>query len=233
LWEGTDRLGGNLVLAAVPPHKEEINTLTNYLTHQVEKLGVKVELNREATPEAVTELNADEVIIATGALPIVPNIPGVKGENVVTALDVLEGEAKVADKVVVIGGGMIGCEVADFLVDKGKSVTIVEMLGRIAQDMGPSTRWVMLRRVRDIGMEVLTQAKARGITEEGVIIEREGVTQTIKADTVVLAVGLEPSKELANALKGKIPGLHVIGDCAQVNKILEAVHQGWQVGCEL
>ena len=232
LWEKKDRLGGNMALASVPPHKEEINNITNYLTHQVEKLGVKVELNKEVTPEAVTRFNADEVVVATGALPIVPNIQGVEGDNVVTAVNVLEGKAKVGDRVVVIGGGMIGCETAEFLADKGKRVTIVEMLERIGQDIGPTTRWVVVKRIRDIGIEILTSTKAIGITAEGVIIEGEA-TQTIKADTIVLAVGLKPNKELAEGDILLMRGLHAIGDCVKVNKILEAIHEGWQVGCEL
>jgi len=233
LWERKDRLGGNMVLASVPPHKEEINNIINYLSHQLEKLRVKVELNKEATLEAVTRFNADEVVVATGALPIIPDIPGVGGDNVVTAINVLVGKAKVGDRVVVIGGGMIGCETAEFLVDEGKKVTVVEMLERIGQDIGPTTRWVVLKRIREIGIEVLTSAKAIGITAEGVIIEREGTTRAIKADTIVLAVGLEPDKELADRLREKVPRLHAIGDCVEVNKILEAIHEGWRIGCEL
>jgi 2,4-dienoyl-CoA reductase-like NADH-dependent reductase (Old Yellow Enzyme family)/thioredoxin reductase len=233
LWEEKSRLGGNMVLASVAPYKEEISNITNYLTHQVGKLGVKVELNKEATLEAVIEANADEVILACGASPIIPEIPGVKGGNVVTAIDVLAGKAKAGGRVVVIGGGMIGCEVAEFLLDKVEKVILVEMLEKIAQDIGPTTQWVVRRRIKDSEIGVLTSAKVTSIQDKGVTVEKEGKTQTIAADTIVLAVGLKSNKELTEALRGKVPRLHPIGDCTKVNKILEAIHAGFEVGCEI
>ena len=233
LWEEKDELGGNLILATLAPHKEEIKNLIAYLTHQMQGLGVRVELSKKVTPEAILRENADEVIIATGALPIIPEIAGVERENVVTATDVLTNRKSVGKRVVVVGGGMIGCETAEFLADKGKKVTIVEMLERIARDIGPTTRWVTVKRLRDIGIEMLTSTRVKAITEGGVMVEKDGDTRTLEADSIVLAVGLKPDRKLLESLEGLLPKLEAIGDCAQVNKILEAIHHGWRIGCEI
>ncbi|VUT25510.1 MAG: FAD-dependent oxidoreductase [Candidatus Methanolliviera sp. GoM_oil] len=234
LFEKKDKLGGNLILAAVPPHKEEITNITNYLTYQMQELGVNVELNKEVTPEVVLNANFDEVIIAAGALPIIPKVPGVYRDNVVTAVDVLAGKVEVGEKVVVVGGGMIGCETSEFFAERGKSATIVEMLKRIAPDIGPTTRWVTVKRIRDNPkIEIITEAKLLEITDAGAVIERKGKKEMLEANTIVLAVGMEANKKLSKVLKDKIPKLHVIGDSVEPRKILEAIHDGWQIGCKM
>ena len=229
LWEKNDRLGGNLIIASAAPHKEEIRCLINYLSYQMRKLRIHVELEKEATPEAVPEANADEVIITTGALPVIPDIPGVNRNNVVTAIDVLKGVVDTGRKVVILGGGMVGCETAEFLVSKGKEVTIAEMLDKIARDIGPSTRWGTVRRIKSWGIKILTSAKVKSITDEGVVVEKEGKSQTIGADTIVLAVGMKPNNDLFNALKDRIPRVHAIGDCVEARRILEAIHDGFSI----
>lgn len=229
LWEKNDRLGGNLILASVAPHKEEIKCLTDYLSYQMRKLGIHVELEKEATPEAVLNAKADEVIIATGALPVILDVPGVNRNNVVTAIDVLKGVVDTGRKVVILGGGMVGCETAEFLASKGKDVTIVEMLDKIARDIGPSVRWVTVRRIKGWGIKMLTSAKVKSITDEGVVVEKEGKAQTIGADTIVLAAGMKPNKALFDALKNKIPRAQAIGDCVEARRILEAIHDGFSM----
>lgn len=233
LWEAKERLGGALIPASIPPHKEEISNLSAYLSHQMQKLGVNVQLNKEATPEAILAENAEEVILACGGQPIVPGIPGVEGKNVVTAINVLTGKDEVGEKVVIIGGGMIGCETAELLASKGKKVTVVEILPRIATDLGITSRRPLINRIRSAGVEILTSANTRNITESGVTIEVAGETQTIEADSVVLSVGTHPSRNLSESLQDKLPKLHLIGDSSEPHRIFEAIHDGWQVGCEI
>lgn len=233
LWEKQGRLGGNLLLASVAPYKEECGTLSRYFNHQMETLGVQLELNREVTPEAVLREKPDVVVIATGSSPASPQVPGTDRENVVTALDALSGKAETGQTVVVVGGGFIGCEVAEFLADKGKNVTIVEMLSKVGHGIGPTTRWVSISRLRELGVDMLTQAKLEGVTDSGVTISKDGHSQSIEADTVVMAVGLEPDRQLFESLHGEVPNLWAIGDCVKVDRILEAIHDGWRVGCEI
>jgi pyruvate/2-oxoglutarate dehydrogenase complex dihydrolipoamide dehydrogenase (E3) component len=230
LWEEGERLGGTLLTASVPPHKSELSQLAHHLSRQVEKSGIQVELNKIASVTAVEEMKPEAVIIATGASPIIPEIPGVKGRNVITAVEVLQMQPEVGQKVVVIGGGMVGCETAEFLASKGKKVTIIEMLDRIGIDIGPTTRWVILRRLRDAGVAMETKLKAEEITDEGVIASRDGATIFLPADTVVLAVGMKPNKELAQALKEKVENLYVIGDCHEPRRIKEAIEEGFVTG---
>ncbi|MEE9418110.1 MAG: FAD-dependent oxidoreductase, partial [Desulfatiglandaceae bacterium] len=131
LWENNDRLGGNLIPATVPEFKRDLGDLTKYLSTQVKKLHVDVRLGREASSELVQETKPDAVIVATGATPIMPQIPGMKKGRVLTAVDLLLGKKESGDKVLVLGGGLIGCETAAYLARAGKKVTIVEILERV------------------------------------------------------------------------------------------------------
>jgi NADPH-dependent 2,4-dienoyl-CoA reductase/sulfur reductase-like enzyme len=233
LWEAKDRLGGALIPASVAPYKDEIPNVTAYLGTQIGKLGVKVELNKEATPEAILKEGAVEVILATGGLFIIPEIPGVEGENVVTAIDVLTGKKEVGKKLVIIGGGMVGCETAEYLAGIGKKVTIVERLPAIARDLGVTNRRALRARVLAADVEVLTSTEARTITESGVTVEEAGQMRTIDVDSVVLAEGFKPNTGLWEALKDKVPGLHLIGDAARPNQILEATRAAWNLACDI
>jgi 2,4-dienoyl-CoA reductase (NADPH2) len=233
LWEKNDRLGGNLITASLAPYKDETNCLTQYLSNQMKKLKVNIQLNKEATLDSILNENADEVIMATGAKAITPDIPGIKNENVVMALDVLKGISSTGDKVVIVGGGMIGCETAELLTSNGKDVSIIEMLPKIARDVGPATKWSVTMRIARWGIKQYTSSKVIRILDEGVEIEREGNSEIVKADTVVVAAGMEPINQLHNALKEKVPNVHAIGDCSQARRMLNAIHEGYAIGRKL
>ena len=233
LFERSDRLGGQLLLAAVAPFKDEIAPFNAYLRRQVERSGARVELNSELAAEAIAQANPDEVVLAVGASPLVPDIPGVDGDNVVMAVEVLKGEKDVGQRVVVVGGGMVGCEVAELLLERGKGVTVLEMLGRMGQDIGPSNRWVVLQRLKRAGTRMETKATASQITEQGVRVEREGGEEFFAADTVVLAVGMKANSELAAQLRGKVSSLHVVGDASDPRRIMEAIAEGFLAGSRI
>jgi NADPH-dependent 2,4-dienoyl-CoA reductase/sulfur reductase-like enzyme len=233
LFEKKDRLGGHLLVASAAPYKEEIEDLIIHLVRQVEKEGVRVRTGEEVTAKTIEEEKPEAVVVATGAMPIIPAIPGAKGSNIVVATEILAGEKKVAERVVIVGGGMVGCETAEFLVRQGKKVTIVEMLGRIATDLTPSSRWVVLQRLRDAGVRMETKATVREITKEGVWVDREGQSELIEGDTVVLAVGLQPSRRLAERLEGKVKELYLIGDCVETRLIGEALDEGFCLGQQI
>ena len=229
LYEKDSELGGLLILAAKPPHKDEIRNEINYLKHQVEKINIKVELQKEVTPELIKEINPDVVIIGTGAIPIVLKIPGVDRKSIYTANDVLTGKAETGENITVVGGGFIGCETAEFLAEKGKRVTIVEMLERMGTGIGSIYRLFLMDRLRGYGVKMLTKTKIMEITERGIIVEAEGEDKTIEADTIVYAVGMEPNKDLFKKLEGKIPELYAIGDCVEPRKSFEAIHEGSEI----
>jgi pyruvate/2-oxoglutarate dehydrogenase complex dihydrolipoamide dehydrogenase (E3) component len=203
-----------------------------YLESQIRKLGVKVVLGEEVTPLLVEKINPDVVFVAAGSAPTIPEIPGSKGKNVVTANDALAGRASVKERVAVVGGGMIGAETAEFLAEKAKRVTILEMLGRIGIDMVPMVISLLYPRLKKLGVITITNAKVEEITDDGVVYEKNGEKQTAEADSVVLAVGSKPSTSLMNALKGKVPELYAIGNAKKPCNVLEAIHEGSRLARE-
>jgi len=234
LFEKEPRLGGQLNVAAIPPHKADILPFIGYLTRQVEKAGVVISLGTEVTQELVMGSKPDAVVVAIGGNPSIPDIPGTDKTNVVTAVDVLSGRVEVGQNVVIIGGGMVGGETADFLAEKGKKVTIVEVLQRIASDMLPMVRRRLLDSLRRKEVTMLTGITCQEITASDVIVTAsEGQTQTIKADTVVLATGYKANDDLFNLIKDKVLEAHCIGDSSEPRRIMEAIGDGYRTGLTL
>ncbi len=227
-----EELGGQLNIASVPPGKAEIKLLLDFEKNQINKLGVKVE-KRALTSEIVSQAKPDAVIVATGAQPIVPSMPGIEKENVVTAWQVLKGEVTPEGKVVILGGGEVGAETAEYLAKKGNQVTIVEMLDKVASDMDELSCHLLLFSLDDLGVKILTKATAREITDLGVVIEHLGKEQLIEADTVVLALGAQPNQELGNQLKKLGTQLYIVGDCNTVGRLPDAVEGGFKAALNL
>jgi NADPH-dependent 2,4-dienoyl-CoA reductase/sulfur reductase-like enzyme len=234
LCEKEERLGGQLVVGAIPPHKGRIEPLTNYLVIQVKKLGVRVELGKEITLTAVQELKPDVVVLATGVLPLVPDIPGIDSINVVNAEDILNGKVVTGGRVIVLGGELVGCETAEFLAEKGKKVTITRRGLSMATKVGPSLRERLLDRLAEKGVTMLTGVKYDAITERGLAITTsDGRKETIEADTIVLATGSKANRELLTGLKGMVSEIHLVGDCVEPRGIREAIDEGFRIACVL
>jgi 2,4-dienoyl-CoA reductase (NADPH2) len=259
LYEKTECLGGQLALAASPPGRAEFLTFVRYLEGQMKKLKVTMHTGTEATPLQVEREKPEVVILATGAKPAIPGIQGADRPNVVLAWDVLSGKADTGKEVVIIGGGAVGLETAMFLARKGtidadtlyflmfnqaekpetiqtllyrglKKITVLEMLKRVGQDIGRSTRWAILQDLSRLGVRTLSKAMAKEITERGVVIEREGREELIPGDTVVLATGANPVNSLYDQIKNRVREIHMIGDAKSPRKALEAVAEGLEVG---
>ncbi|MFC1929693.1 FAD-dependent oxidoreductase [Chloroflexota bacterium] len=191
------------------------------------KSGVKIELGKEVTVRTIEEAKPDAVILATGSVSTIPDIPGVSGKNVATAIDVLLGKAKVGNEVVVVGGGIVGCETAFHLAQMGKGVTIVEMLADIALDVGPIEKKALLRLLPEKKVKWATDMKTVEITPEGAVAsDANGQRQTFKADSVVLAAGMKANDTLYDGLKKKVAELYKIGDAIRARRVLEAIHDG-------
>lgn len=231
ICEKDSRLGGKLLQAAISPHKSEIEAFKRFLVGQVEKLGVKIKLNTEVNRALLQNCKPDVLIIATGTIPVVPHIPGVKRKNVFTAEEFLSNQAIVGDRVIVLGGGTVGCEVAEVLAEMGKQVTIVEILEKLAHDMTVRQgRQNLLDILSAKGVTMLTQSKSEKISAEGMVItSASGRRQTIEADSVVLACGYAPSNKLLQGLNEKMYEIHIVGDCVKPRTILEAIDDGARV----
>ena len=229
LCEKGSQLGGQLIIAAIPPYKDEISKFRDYLNHQVEKSGVEVRLGEEITPQAIKSIMADAVIVATGASPLIPSIPGAEGKNVITALEVLTGRKEVGEEVVIIGGGMVGCETAEYLAQRGKKVTILEMLERLASDIPKAVRWELLQRLGKAGVRMETKVNIIEITENGVNGKRNGEVEFFKGNNIVIAAGMKPEGELGKYLTGIGAEVYTIGDQLKPQKIAEAMESGIRV----
>jgi len=225
LYEKGDRLGGHLIPGSVPEFKRDVALLRDYYIAQLAKLGVRVELGKEVTPGLVQEMKPEVVIIATGSTPIIPDIPGIEKDIVVTAIDVLLGYKEAGERVIVAGGGLVGCETALYLAQQGKRVVVVEMMDRILSGVFEANKQHLLKLLAENYVSVLTNASLGRVTDEGAIVvnKRRRYQAELKADTVVLALGLKPETQLVGALKGKVPELYVVGDCDEPRKIMDAV----------
>lgn len=228
----TEQLGGQINLACVPPGKAEIKLFLDFEKAQISKLGVKVE-HKALTCETVKQARPDAVVVATGAQPIMDSVLGAERRNVVTAWQVLKDKVTPKDKVVVLGGGEVGAETAEYLAQRGSQVTIVEMLPGVATDMDDTSRQLLLFSLQDLGVKMVTRATAKEITDLGVLIDHRGKQELIEADTVVLALGVQPRRELAEQLTGLGTELYVVGDCAEPRRLPEAVSDAFKAALKL
>jgi 2,4-dienoyl-CoA reductase (NADPH2) len=259
LYERCASLGGQIPLAAAPPGRREFLTFLRYLEGQMKKLQVSVHTGVGAALEDVERERPDTIILATGAEPLVPGIKGVHRSNVVTAWDVLAGKADTGREVVIIGGGAVGLETALFLARKGtleadalyfltfhqaesqetlqsllyrglKKVTVLEMLDKVGQDIGPTTRWAIIQDLSRFGVSLLTGVRAKEIGEKGVFTARPGQEEWISAETVVLAAGAKPVNALYEEIRSRFKEVYLIGDAKSPRNALEAVTEGLEVG---
>lgn len=228
LYEKGQKLGGQLLLASVPPHKGVLETFAEFQRSQLARLGVRVELGREVNSAVITKEKPDAVILATGARQTKPPIPGVDRPNVVFALDILAGKAQAGNTVAVIGAELVACETAEFLADKGKKVTIMRRGDDIATGVNPRNRTHLLARLKDKGINILLGVQYKEINDQGVVITtKDGQRQVVGADTVVLAAGSDPEAGLQQALKGKVKELYLAGDCVKPRNLASAVSEGY------
>jgi 2-enoate reductase len=231
LYDKEKDLGGHLIEASVPNFKKDVGTLLDWYKNEIKKLDIEVKTQINVSPALITQESPDAVIVATGSDPVIPDIPGIDKASVITCIDIMLGKKKAGDRVVIIGGGMIGCETAIWLAQQGKQVTLVEMLPALMGDFlsVPLMNRMMLTDLLALNkVKVLTGARIQEITDEGIIVD--GESNKIKADTVVIAAGLKPDDRLYQALDGKVSRLYMVGDCRQPRNIMGAVWDGFEVG---
>jgi 2,4-dienoyl-CoA reductase-like NADH-dependent reductase (Old Yellow Enzyme family)/thioredoxin reductase len=222
-------LGGVLIEASIPGFKApDLKPFINYLSTQIKKLKIKV-IHEEATSQAIKNGGFDVVIVATGATPIVPeDVQGITSAKVTSALQVLNGKAKLGQKIAVIGGGIVGTEVGLFLAEQGKEVVFVEMLDTFMNNITFDEKLVYEERFENLNVSIHTGKRLESLSDEGItVVDRYGIRTTITADTVVLAAGSRPNRDLIDRLKNE-SNLQVFeaGDCIKPRKIFDAIHEG-------
>jgi len=238
LYERETQLGGQLDLAARLPNNRPIQKLKSYLVAQMKNLGVDIHTGVLVTPDLVSRLNPDVVILAAGSKPVVPEVPGLEHRHVVPACDVLEGSVKTGERVVVIGGGLVGMETSLLLALEGKQVILVEMLPGIGSNANVFELLFLMERFVALGVQVLTNTRLLSVHPDGVSVVMSRLTNEnelifIRADDVVMAAGYQPLQDLARKIEGSGPAIFVIGDCKKPGKILDAIHEGFRAGMEI
>lgn len=233
IFEKDGYLGGQVRLAAMPPSKDIYQEVAKSRIKAIRDLGVDIRMGQRLTAGMVGEIKPEVLIIATGSEPAIPNIPGVNSHSVMSARKALTSD-EVGDNVLVIGGGMAGCETADYLAGKEKSVTIVEMLKRTAGDIGPAARYFLNRRLKEKQVNIITRATVKSISAAGVTIEAEGNKQQIGPfDTIVLATGSTPVNTLQEQVRDIVPAVYVTGDACKPGKILAAVESAAEIALKI
>jgi pyruvate/2-oxoglutarate dehydrogenase complex dihydrolipoamide dehydrogenase (E3) component len=225
LFERTQKLGGRMIFAALPPKKAVLNEYLGYLERRVKELEVSVKLGVECNPQMVGAGKPDAVIVASGSHPLIPEWKGVAESGAISAEALFAGEAVVGGRVLVVGGSGIGAETADYLSEMGKQVTLVEMRGEIAADFVFHLKHYLARRLAEKGVTVLTSTKVKELGRGYALVEDATGTRKIEGfDGIVLAVGSRPDDRLAKELAGSVSDLYVIGDASKPGEILQAVY---------
>lgn len=226
--------GGQLSMAAAPPGKGKINWVKEDLETQLRKLKVKVLTGAEMDRATVEKLAPDALIVATGARPVQPAIPGINTAKAFTAHDVLAGRVQIqGKKVAVVGGWQTGCETAEYLASKGYSVTIVarSSQSQMAGDAIPANRAALFGRLGQLKVEILSEHDVKAVEANGLrLVSRDGKERLLEADAIVLARGVVPNRDWARGLEEKIAEVHYVGDCNRPATIAEATYGGAVVG---
>ncbi|MGD9817306.1 MAG: FAD-dependent oxidoreductase [Desulfomonilaceae bacterium] len=260
LCEKDSEIGGQIFWSASATKKTDFHYIIGYYKATLPRRGVEIRFNTKVTPELISAEKPDLVVVATGAAPFKPPIEAVEAPYVYQSWDVLRGNVQTGKNVVVVGGGSVGLETALFLAEKGtispeqvyfltihkaetqetlrelalkgiKNVTVIEMARRMGQDIGPSTRWVIMKELDLRGIKLVTQAKMKEITENCVVYtDAEGNDVSIEADSVVLAMGSRSENLLAKLLEDSGVEIAVIGDAKKCGRIGNAIDDGFALG---
>lgn len=231
LYDRNKKLGGQLALASAPPHKEELNNILEYLSNQMKSLKITVKLGVEVDSLLIQKTRPDAIILATGSKPVIPPFEG--KAKVLTNYELLGGKLPKGENFLIIGGGSVGCEVAEYLAEKGRKVSVVEILEQIASDAQSNTRRLLAQRLQEKKVTIYNRSQVQKIEGEKItLINHEGKSFDLRADVVVAAAGAIPDPI---SLKGMeklkpTPEVYLIGDCRQTGKIMQAIHDGNRVG---
>jgi len=232
LYEKRDRLGGNVLIASVPPQKGEMLNLIRYLTRRLEKSGARVCLKTKVDPDLIKAEKPDAVVISGGAVTRSLNLPEMQLAKVVTAEEILRGEVSLNRKgqAIILGGGLVGCETALFLAGKGWKVTILEMLADIGMDVGPIMKFYLRRKLDEVGVQIQVSNEVCEY-RAGKFVCRlpDGQKGFYEADLAVLAIGYQADNDLFEKVRKQVRETYIVGDALHPRKILEAMRESFDI----
>lgn len=230
LYEKEAQLGGQFKLAAKLPFKDEVKEVLRWLEQKITQVAVTVKLNQQLSAAEVLAQNPDAVILAVGAKPKKPNIPGAKLDFCYQAGQIIKNPDLAGANVVVVGGGDLGCETAELLLDKGKKVSLVEVLPELLPRTKSLSKAELLSRLKAKNLQIFTEHNVSAITPNNVIIvSKTGESLTLPADTVVFAVGVEPERALYHELQGKVKEVYLVGDAEEPGNVGHALRTALKV----
>ena len=260
LWEKGERLGGKLWIAGAGTDRSDLINLLKYQINSLSNLKIKIEYKKMTDINAIKAFAPEALILETGAIPIIPPMQGIYSKHVIEAGEVLSGKKELGRKVIVIGGGAVGCDVAVYIANQGtingdivkfllmndaesvekikmlanigtKEVVLLEMDKTLGRGLGRSTRWIILKDLKRLGVKTMTSTVAQRIEADSVVVKNaNGKIEYILADSVVVAVGSKPNNRLYEKLKDEFPEIIVVGDAVKERTALEAVREGFDAG---
>jgi 2,4-dienoyl-CoA reductase-like NADH-dependent reductase (Old Yellow Enzyme family)/thioredoxin reductase len=234
LWEKENQLGGQAKLMNIAPFKEEMSEALRYLTHCLDKSGVKVRLGQEADTSKVIDVDPQVLIVATGSRPSRLPVPGIDSDLVVHAREVYEKRLPIGEKVVIVGGGDIGCETADWLANPKREITVLEVLPEVLTRMKKIPKERLLSRLSEKGVTIFTETQLTSIEKTSVRLRKaDGEEFALQADQVILAIQAEPENRLIEGLKGKVKEVIAVGDAASPGDLGHALRSATEVALKL
>lgn len=232
LYDKADKLGGQMNVASTPSFKGQMKKLLAYLEREVEKSGAEVVLNTAITPDSPELSKADQIVVALGADPIFPKIPGIDRNHVIEVQEAHTSRAQdiKGEKIVVLGGGFSGCEMALELAQEGKQVTLVEMTDKLAAKANPENGTALRLLLNQYKVVQRLKTKVVSFADDGVVVETNDSRQeTIPADTAIVAFGTRPLSAAAQAIKDRYPQAVIVGDCTgEVGLVGDAIHDAYE-----
>ena len=232
VYEKTGHLGGNLIPAGSHDFKSEVAELNEYFKHQMKRMHIDVRMNTAVTPKMLKESGADAIILATGSVPVMPkSIEGIDHPKTISGVDACLETKPVGEKVVIVGGGLVGCEIAFGYVKEGKQVTIVEALDEILNlnNVPGMNKSMLLDAFEHYGTKIYTGTKLKAVRDEGAVVELpDGTEKTIEADTVIMSIGYRPLPSLAGDLTNCDAEIIEIGDGRKVGNVLTCIKDAYE-----
>ena len=240
LYEEKEQLGGKMIIASIPHFKREVGKLLQYYRKKIMQSNIKVKLAQKASADTLVRENPDVIILAVGADPVIPNVPGIKKENTLTVIDFFEYEDKmdIGDNIIILGAGLVGSETGWYLSLQGKSVKLVDILDleQALDQEHPTNRSILIKGLEKEGVEILDRRSPKRVEADRIILEKEdGVEESYPMDKIIIATGFKSRIHIKKDLERSLLrcDIYEIGDCVKPRKFYNAINEGAHIARQI